>query len=199
MEKARQEAGSSAAAGALGAIEDKLRSDLGELRRVIAQCRRCRGAPGVPGHGEPGARLFLLAGRPGPGAAPGNPWGAWRDALLGRLDGKWGLGEGDMYFSTALRCVPPKVTGAEIRRCAGMLAEELFIVGPRLVLVSGKVAAVALRAALGVEVPGAPKAGDDFRLFGMAFLFDLDVARVESERDAARVFWSVLDGAGEFL
>ncbi len=85
-----------------------------------------------------------------------------------------------------------KVTPAELRRCAGFLAEELFNVGPSLVIVSGKLAAVTLRAALGEEVPGKPKAGDECRLFSTRFLFDLDIARVEKEKDAATIFWNIL-------
>lgn len=174
------------------AVETKLRSDLYELRLVTTVCRRCGGGGGIPGCGEPGMELFLLAGRPGPGASEGNPWGIWRGVILDRAGEEWGWSTEDIYFSTALRCPFPKVTGTEIRRCASMLAEELFIVGPRVVVVSGKIAAVALRAALGPEVPGNPKAGDRFRLFGISFLFSLDVARIGSDKEAARIFWSVL-------
>lgn len=184
------------AEGVASAVEGKLRSDLCGLRMAIAGCRRCGGGGGIPGCGEPGMELFLLAGRPGPGASEGNPWGIWRNVILGGAGEEWGWSPEDIYFSTALRCPFPKVTGAEVRRCANMLAEELFIVGPRMVLVSGKIAAAALRGALGPEVPGNPRAGDRFRLFGISFLFNLDIARIGSDKEAARIFWSVLREKG---
>lgn len=177
---------------AAAAIEGKLLADLRELRAGIGQCRRCGCDGGLPGSGEPGAEVFLLAGRPGPGAAPDNPWGTWREDFLEVARGRWGDGAGGTYFSTALRCKSPRVTRAELRRCAPFLAEELFLVGPRLVIVSGKVAAVALREALGNEVPGSPKAGDSFKLFSMRFLYELDVARIGADGRAADIFRHIL-------
>jgi uracil-DNA glycosylase family 4 len=175
------------------AIEEKLGSDLAYLRKVITNCRRCRkGGGGIPGTGEPGSSLFLLAGKPGPASCAGNPWGEWWDLLRDRAVGEWGWDVADVYLSTALRCPVGDVTPSELRRCAPFLAEELFIVGPRVVVVCGKLAAVALRAAFGEEVPGKPKAGDECRLFSMRFVFELDVARVGREEEAARIFWDIL-------
>lgn len=182
------------------AIGDKLRADLRGLQLAVTGCRRCPGGgKGIPGCGEPGADLFLLAGRPGPGASPLNPWGTWRDEVLRRACGEWGWKLDKVYLSTALRCPLARVTREELRRCAGFLADELFAVGPRLVVVSGKVASVALRAALGNEVPGNPRAGDVCALFSTRFLFQLDVSRIGREKEAARVFWSVLREAERYL
>jgi len=182
------------------AIEDKIRLDLRDLRRAITACRRCsRGGNGIPGCGEPGADLFLLAGRPGPGAAPDNPWGEWRDDFHRKVIEEWGWSFGGVYFSTALRCPLEDVTPAALRRCAGYLAEELFAIGPRLVVVSGKLAAVTLRVALGDEVPGKPRSGDICGLFSTRFLFELDVARIKREKEAAEIFWNVLRKAEELV
>ncbi|MFW6113663.1 MAG: hypothetical protein ACOC78_01915, partial [Actinomycetota bacterium] len=122
----------------------------------------------------------------------GNPWGSWKDLFLEQLSGGTDLDVGEIYFSTALRCSLEEVSQAELRRCSRYLAEELYLVGPRLVLVSGKLAAVTLRAALGDEVPGKPRAGDSCRLFSSDFVFDLDVARIGSDSEASRIFWNVL-------
>ena len=175
------------------AIDARIGEDLHELGEAIKKCRRCPGGGrGIPGYGEPGSDLFLLAGVPGPGAGEGNPWGEWRDLVLSKILEEWEWDVGGIYLSTALRCPLGKVTPAELRRCSSFLAEELFLVGPRLVVVSGKLAAVTLRAALGDEVPADPKAGDECRLFPSRFLFELDVARITKEKDAADTFWTIL-------
>lgn len=182
------------------AIEEKLGADLGGIRRAVTRCSRCPGGgKGIPGHGEPGADVFLLAGKPGPGATPDNPWGEWRDVVVGKMTGEWEWELRSVYLSTALRCPLSKVSREEVRRCAGFLADELFIVGPSLVVVSGRIAAVTLREALGDDVPKDPKAGEACTLFSTRFIFDLDVARIDEEGKAARVFWHVLRQAEEFL
>ncbi|MDY6795194.1 MAG: hypothetical protein SWK76_07925 [Actinomycetota bacterium] len=182
------------------AIGEKVYSDLADLERVIKGCRRCPGGgSGLAGHGEPGSGLFLLAGRPGPGSAPGNPWGSRGEAVLERLGWYGDSSHGGIYFSTALRCPLDDVSAAELRRCAGYLAEELFLIGPRLVMVSGKLAVVTLRAALGEGIPGQPKAGDSCSLFFSRFLFNVDVGRIDTEGGAAKVFWNVFSKALEML
>jgi uracil-DNA glycosylase len=174
-------------------IRGKLHADLDALSSAITACSRCPGGGGgIPGDGDAGAALFLLAGRPGPGAAAGNPWGSWRKELLDKVSREWAWEPDGVYFSTALRCPLRKVTRREIRRCAPFLADEFFTVGPRLVVVSGKVATVALREALGEGIPGNPRAGDTCELFSTRFLFDLDIARIGERDDVARTFWHIL-------
>ncbi len=185
---------------ALAAVRAKLRADLVALRRAVRACARCgkRGG-GMPGHGEPGSALFMLAGVPGPGAVASNPWGSWWDEVSSRLPEEWGWDPRSVYLSTALRCPLGRVTRKEVQRCSLYLAEELNIVGPRLVLVSGKVAAVAVREALGGEAPANPRAGDAFTLLNSTFLYDLDVARIGGDSKAARVFWEVLREAKGYM
>ena len=175
------------------AIGEKLRADMSALSQAVTGCCACPGGGGgIPGAGEVGADLFLLAGMPGPGAAAGDPWGSWRELFLAKACGEWGWKLGATYFSTALRCRLRKVTRREVRRCAAFLADEILTVGPRLAVVSGKVAAVALRAALGGDIPENPRAGDTCSLYSTTFLFELDIARVDSEAEAARAFWHIL-------
>jgi uracil-DNA glycosylase len=182
------------------AVEAKLLADLRAIERAVETCCRCPGGgKGIPGCGEPGAEIFILAGKPGPGAVRDNPWGAWRDVVLSRITDEWGWEFDGVYLSTALRCPLQRATREEVRRCAGFLAEELFLVGPRLVVVSGRVAAVALRAALGDGIPKDPKAGDTCTMFSMRFLFDLDIARIDEEKQAAAVFWHVLIQGADLL
>jgi uracil-DNA glycosylase len=174
-------------------IREKLRADLHALSSAVAGCSSCPGGgKGIPGCGEAGADLFLLAGMPGPGADARNPWGRWREQLLTKVCGEWGWEMERAYLSTALRCRLPKVTRREVRRCAAFLADELFIVGPRLAVISGKVAAVALREALGNVVPENPRAGDTCSLYSTTFLFELDIARIGEDKGAAAIFWNIL-------
>ncbi|NPV59371.1 MAG: hypothetical protein HPY75_06880 [Actinobacteria bacterium] len=185
---------------AAAAIRAKLRADLVALRRAVRECGRCAGkGGGIPGRGEPGASLFMLAGMPGPGAVSSNPWGSWWEGVSSRAREEWGWDLRSVYLSTALRCPAGRPNRKDVQRCSAYLAEELRIVGPRLVLVSGKVAAVALREALGGEVPANPKAGDSFRLLNATFLFNLDVARIAEDAGAERVFFRVLKEAEGFL
>jgi len=175
------------------AVGARVEEDLRELGEAVRKCRRCPGGgKGIPGHGELGPDLFLLAGVPGPGSGEGNPWGEWREPVLQKIIEDWEWDVKGIYLSTALRCPLEKLTPDELRRCSSYLAEELFLVGPRLVVVSGRLAAVSLRLALGGEVPADPRAGDEFELFSSRFLFELDVARIIKEKEAADTFWSIL-------
>jgi uracil-DNA glycosylase len=186
--------------GIYEAIAGKLSCDLRELAGFISSCRRCGGrCGGIPGYGGIGSRIFMLAGMPGPAAGPGTPWGEWRDGFMRGGGESLGWELEDIYFSTALRCPARKASVAGLRRCVPYLAEEFFTIRPRLLVVSGKVAAVALRAALGDEVPDKPKAGDSFRIFSTPILFNLDVARIGREEEASRIFWQVMEGANGLL
>ncbi|MBN2025575.1 MAG: hypothetical protein JW854_02260 [Actinobacteria bacterium] len=174
-------------------IREKLQADLEGVRSAVVQCSNCQGGgEGLPGSGPVGAGMMLLAGMPGPGATEGNPWGAWRDELVEKADAELGWDLADAYFTTALRCPLRKVTRRDLRRCSGFLADEFFIVRPRIMIVSGKVATVALREALGDEITANPRAGDVCTAFSTRFLFELDIARVGREKEAAVVFWNVL-------
>ncbi len=181
------------------AIAAKLSCDMCELSSSISTCRKCGSRGGIPGCGAIGAEIFLLAGVPGPGAKPGNPWGGWRDDFMRRAGDELGWEREKVYLSTALRCVGKKPRVPDLRRCAPYLAEEISTVGARLLIVSGKVAAVGLRLALGDQVPENPKAGDSLRLFSSCILFNLDVSRIAREEEAQRIFWDLLKSAGQLL
>ncbi|MGQ9705035.1 MAG: uracil-DNA glycosylase family protein [Actinomycetota bacterium] len=175
-------------------IRLKIQADLEALRSAVSRCSLCPGlGKGVPGHGSPGADVFLLAGRPGPGASPVDPWGAWRGPVEEGLGKTPGLSGRPLYYASALRCAPRRVSVSHLRRCAPYLAEEILLVGPRLVVVSGKVAAVGLRVALGDEIPENPRAGDVISLYSSRFLFQVDVARLEGDREAREIFWKIME------
>ena len=193
MKERTYEASLSALYNPHDAIREKLRADLEDLGRYISRCIRCpSGGGGIPGCGEPGSHVFMLAGRPGPEATPLNPWGRWKETFLRRVREEWGWNEKSFYFSTAVRCPIEKVDPAVLRRCSSYLCEELYISAPRLVVVSGKLAAVTLRATLGEEVPAKPRAGDLCSVSSLRFLFNLDVARIGEDEEAAVIFWDII-------
>lgn len=177
----------------------KVRSDLEALRRAVVRCALCPVRERrLPGFGPVGAEVFLLAGLPGPKASPSNPWGEWWDFLESDLE-SWGIAKDMVYFSTALRCQAERITVERLRKCAPYLAEELLLVGPRLVVVSGRAAAVALRLALGDEIPDGPRAGDVVSVYGTRFLFQIDVSRLPGDPRSAEIFRRVLGRGKELL
>lgn len=185
---------------AVEAIAQKIAADFASLREDIASCSLCPGGGrGLPGAGRLGARLYLLAGRPGPGAEPHNPWGEWWRALGGELRERWGWEEGDVYLATALRCRLGRVTGRDLKRCAPYLAEELVLLGPRVVLVCGRAAAVALREALGQAIPEEPRAGDVCSLYATRFVFQFDVSRLQNEHDLREPFLRIVGKCADLL
>jgi uracil-DNA glycosylase family 4 len=182
------------------AIAAKLDSDMRELASFISSCNRCGGrGKGLPGSGRIGSQIFMLAGTPGPAAGPGNPWGEWRDEFMREAGESLGWDLENIYFSTALRCPGRRPSVGDLRRCVPYLREEFFTIRPRLAVVCGKVAAVALRAALGGEAPEKPKAGESFEIFSTRILFNLDIARVGEEEEASRIFRKVMGVANELL
>lgn len=173
-------------------VRAKLLADMDVLARAISSCRMCAGGKGgLPGGGPIDADLFLLGGEPGPGATPGDPWGDWRDKAEMILSREWGW-EGPVYFSTALRCSLPRAGAEHLRRCSRFLVEELCIVGPRLVLVCGKKAAVGLQYGLGDEVPPRPRAGEVLTAAGARLLFNVDFSRVCRENGVEDLFRKIL-------
>jgi uracil-DNA glycosylase len=141
---------------------------------------------------------MAIAGVPGPGAEAGNPWGGWSRGFLEKAGGVLDLEPEDIYLATALRCPVEQASLPDLRRCVPYMAEEISILAPRLILASGKVAAVALRMALGARCPERPKAGDVAKSASGRILFDLDIARTAGDENARRIFWEIL-GTGRDL
>jgi len=113
---------------------------------------------GVPGFGDPGAKLFILG--LAPAAHGGNRTGrvftgdrsgdflykslhaagfANQATSLHRADG---LKLSKVYIAAAVRCAPPanKPLPGEIRKCRGYLKRELELIQPEAILALGKIA-----------------------------------------------------------
>jgi uracil-DNA glycosylase len=113
---------------------------------------------GVPGFGDPGARLFILGLAPAAHGAnrtgrvfTGDRSGDFLFKALHKagfanqarsLHRGDGLQLKDAYIAAAVRCAPPenKPLPAEILNCRGYLERELEILRPRAVLALGKIA-----------------------------------------------------------
>ena len=178
------------------ALRGRLKADLGDLHAAILCCRKCPGGGGgLTGLGTPGARFLLVAGSPGPGALRENPWGEKGKVLVEEIEEAFpGVDLEELYCTLALRCPGVKVSLAALRRCSLYLAEEVHLVGPKTVIAFGRPAAVALRMALGEDLPANPWAGEDVILQGKRFVYNLDVSKL-GDREMGEVFRKILRSA----
>ncbi len=146
-----------------------------EKRRAFRDCEYW--GRGVPGFGDPGARLFILG--LAPAAHGGNRTGR---VFTGDRSGDFlfkalyaagfanqatsvrrgdGLELKDAYIAAAVRCAPPenKPQPSEIENCREYLVRELEILRPKAILLLGKIAWDAYLAMLKSEGKIASRAG----------------------------------------
>ena len=144
------------------------RAALSNLSDVIAACRKCPlGAQrirAVPGVGSPDAQVVFVG--EGPGFEEdhrGEPFVGKSGQLLDRILESIGLSRQSVYIANIVKCHPmvepsdPEKRGndrpptpEEIAACRGYLDEQLRLIGPRVIVTLG---AVAARVLLG---PGEP-------------------------------------------
>ena len=123
--------------------------DLGALRRVWSDCRRCplyeTRRSLVFGSGCPTARIMLVGGAPGEvdddtGAPFVGPWGN----MLGQLFSGAGVKRSDLYITHTVCCRPPdnrKPNLLEQKACRPRLLEQICTVDPDIILAAGPEAA----------------------------------------------------------
>lgn len=175
------------------ALRVKLDADLHELNSSVSSCRRCPGGGGgLAGAGRPGARVLLLAGSPGPGSSQDEPWGELKAGILAEIERSFpGIAEEELYFTVALRCPGVKVSARALRRCSLYLAEEIHLVGPATVMAFGRPAAVALRMAMGEDLPASPRAGDQVILQGRRYAYNLEPSKLR-DPEVGEIFRKIL-------
>jgi uracil-DNA glycosylase len=121
---------------------------LAELHAVMVLCTRCDLAIGrtrvVPGAGSPTADLVLIGEAPGASEdATGIPFVGASGRLLERMLAVAGLSREAVFIANVVRCRPPANRAprtAEIRACAGWLAEQIRLVEPKVVTTLGRFA-----------------------------------------------------------
>lgn len=136
-----------------GLADEIARLDWDQLRRRIASCRACvLGAErrqAVPGVGDENADWLFIG--EGPGAeedARGEPFvgpaGKLLDAMLAAIGLKRGEG---VYIANAVKCRPPgnrTPEVAEMAACAPYLGRQIALIRPRLIVLLGRAAVLAV-------------------------------------------------------
>jgi len=125
---------------------------LATQERALQGCRLCRLCEGrstiVFGTGNPRAELVVIG--EGPGAdedAQGKPFVGRAGQLLTRMLESVQLSRDEVYITNTVKCRPPgnrNPEADELEACAPVLAAQLAVIRPKVVLALGSVAAQAL-------------------------------------------------------
>jgi uracil-DNA glycosylase len=121
---------------------------LEDLHAVMVRCTRCDLFMGrtqvVPGAGPPKARLLLVGEAPGASEdREGVPFVGRSGALLESMLEAAGLTREDVFIANVIRCRPPQnrnPRAAELRACAGWMAEQVRLLNPAAVVTLGRYA-----------------------------------------------------------
>lgn len=130
------------------------------LRQVAEEIKNCRKCPlwktrnkGVPGEGNPNAKLIFCGEAPGYWENQrGEPFVGRAGELLNKLLSSISIKRSEVFISNVLHCRPPSnraPTQAEIKKCKPYLDRQLEIIKPKLVCALGVPATQTL---LGKEV-----------------------------------------------
>ena len=123
--------------------------DLGRLARRVAACQRCDLAATrtqtVFGVGAPGARWMVIGEAPGAEEdRRGEPFVGRAGQLLNAMFAGIGVAREDVYIANILKCRPPNNRDPrpeEAAACRDHLRAQIDLVGPKLLLAVGRIAA----------------------------------------------------------
>lgn len=121
---------------------------LASLHEVMVRCTRCdlfiSRTQVVPGAGPKKASLLVVGEAPGASEdREGIPFVGRSGALLDAMLEEAGLSRDRVFIANVVRCRPPgnrNPKAAEIRACAGWLAEQIRLIGPSVVITLGRFA-----------------------------------------------------------
>ena len=136
----------SAARGAVRADKQK------RLDEIAGRVRACKGCPlhesrtqGVPGEGDPDARLMFVGEAPGADEdAQGRPFVGRAGQLLTKIIEAMGLRREDVFIANVLKSRPPGNRDplmTEIEACIGYLYEQIEAIEPEVIVALGAHAA----------------------------------------------------------
>ena len=122
---------------------------LESLRDLVAGCRRCplheTRTQTVFGVGDASARCMIIGEAPGADEdARGEPFVGRAGRLLNAMMGAIGLPRDAVYIANIVKCRPPRNRDPrpeEVASCAGYLRRQIDLIGPRVILAVGRVAA----------------------------------------------------------
>jgi uracil-DNA glycosylase len=118
------------------------------LHEVMVRCTRCdlflSRIQVVPGAGDKKPKVLVVGEAPGASEdRDGVPFVGRSGALLDSMLAVAGLARADVFVANVIRCRPPEnrnPRAAELRACAGWLAEQVRLLDPPLVLTLGRYA-----------------------------------------------------------
>lgn len=142
----------------LGAESSLDAMDWESLRRVVAACRDCglcaTRTQTVFGVGDRAAELLVIGEAPGADEdREGEPFVGRAGQLLNRMLAAIGLQRQQVYIANVLKCRPPgnrDPRPEEVLRCQPYLSRQIELIGPRVILAVGRIAAQSL---LGTDQP----------------------------------------------
>ncbi len=142
----------------LAAVTGPAAADWETLREAVTGCRSCAlhqtRTQTVFGVGSPSPRWLIIGEAPGAEEdRQGEPFVGAAGQLLNEMLRAVGLARADVFIANILKCRPPDNRDPrpeEITACAPHLQAQLRLLGPRLILAVGRIAAQSL---LQQEVP----------------------------------------------
>jgi len=131
-------------------------SSMAEIKVHCNQCHRCElGATrthAVIGRGHANASIMLVGEGPGQTEdETGLPFVGKSGQLLDKIMASVGLTEADVFICNIVKCRPPENRNpsiAEADACMGYLLEQIRLVDPKIILLTG---AIAMRSLLGIK------------------------------------------------
>jgi DNA polymerase len=122
---------------------------LDAIAERIAACTSCplhaSRLHGVPGEGNPEARLMFIGEGPGENEdLQGRPFVGRAGELLDRIIAAMGLRREDVFIANIVKCRPPEnraPTPAEAACCTPFLEQQIQIIGPEVLVALGATAA----------------------------------------------------------
>jgi DNA polymerase len=167
---------------------------LAALAATVEACTRCRLAQGrhkaVFGSGNPDADLMFIG--EGPGAEEdrqGLPFVGPAGELLTKIIQAMDLRREDVYIANVVKCRPPGNRDPqpdEVAACRGYLERQIELVGPRLIVILGRVAAQTL---LGNESPIGQMRGQWYQVRGIPTMITYHPAALLRNQALKRPTW----------
>lgn len=123
-----------------------------ELEKIAAEVRQCckcglgdTRTNGVPGEGDPNARIMFVGEAPGADEdAQGRPFVGRAGQLLDKIIAAMGLKRSDVFIANILKCRPPDnrdPSAEEIISCLPYLQRQIELINPEIIVALGAHAA----------------------------------------------------------
>jgi uracil-DNA glycosylase len=133
-------------------LSDNLISDLASYQSSMTACNRCDLSKTrthlVFGAGNPSARLMVIGEAPGHDEdIQGEPFVGQAGQLLNKILAAVGFDREEVYIANILKCRPPNNRDPqpdEIAECLPHLTRQIELIGPKLILLLGRIAAQGL-------------------------------------------------------